>query len=240
MPTAAAYHRLKQSIYDGSLRAGQKLVERELSRRLGVSRIPLRESLIRLEAEGLVRSIPYSSTYVEDLEPVDVLEVYSLRLALEPMATRLAALAHRPSLTGRLRRWCGQMSLLYEQGKNQQLDRLDYAFHHAIVRAAGHKRLLRAYESAHILIVGPKLQYAHLKDQPPRQIAEDHLKIVNLIEAGDAEGAQRAAYEHVSNSMLALEKILDLGLESTSPRRRGRRPAPKRTSTRRTSHESTD
>lgn len=230
MPTAAAYFRLKQSIYDGSLRAGQKLVERELSQRLGISRIPLRESLIRLEAEGLIRSIPYSSTYVEDLEPVDVLEIYSLRLALEPMATRLAALHSRPSLIGRLKRWCRQMSDLHRQGRKQQLDRLDYAFHHAIVRSSGHKRLLRAYESAHILIVGPRLQYAHLKDQPPEQIAENHLKIVNLIAAGDAEGAQQAAYEHVSNSILALEQILDLQLESMSPRRRRGRSIKKTTS----------
>lgn len=235
MPTAAAYRRLKQSIYDGSLRAGQKLVERDLSRRLGVSRIPLRESLIRLEAEGLVRSIPYSSTFVEDLEPADVLEIYSLRLALEPMATRLAAINGRPSLVGRLRRWCHQMAELYRQGKSQQVDRIDYAFHHAIVRASGHKRLLRAYESAHILIVGPRLKYAHLKDQPPEKIAEDHLMIVNLIEVGDAEGARTAACDHVAQSIVALEKIFELQQESTASGRRGRRPATKRTLTKRKS-----
>ncbi|MCC7350853.1 MAG: GntR family transcriptional regulator [Phycisphaerales bacterium] len=223
MPTTAAYRRLKQSIYDGSLRAGQKLVERELSRRLGVSRIPLRESLIRLEAEGLVRSIPYSSTFVEDLEPVDVLEIYSLRLALEPMAARLATINGRPSLIGRLRRWSHKMAELSRQGKSLQTDRIDYAFHHAIVRASGHKRLLRAYESAHILIVGPRLQYAHLKNQHPEQIAEDHMKIVNLMEAGDAEGAERAAYEHVAQSMVSLEKIFDLQIESAARRRAGRK-----------------
>lgn len=235
MPPAAAYHRIKQSIYDGSLRAGQKLVERELSRRLGVSRIPLRESLIRLESEGLVRSIPYSSTFVEDLEPEDVLEIYSLRLALEPMATRLAALNRRPSLIGRLRRWSHKLAELYRQGKSQQVDRLDYAFHHAIVRASGHKRLLRAYESAHILIVGPRLKYAHINDQPPEKIAEEHLMIVNQLEAGDAEGAGIAAYDHVAQSIAALKKIFELRQESAASRRRGGRPATKHTQTRRKS-----
>src|ERR1044071_2934301 len=85
-----AYKRLKSMIYDGRLQPGQRLVERDLSRTLAVSRIPLREGLIRLESEGLVRSVPNSATYVEDFSVTDVLEMYSMRLVLEPLAARLA------------------------------------------------------------------------------------------------------------------------------------------------------
>ena len=123
------------------------------------------------------------------------------------------------------------MAELCHQGKSRNIDQIDYVFHHAIVRASGHKRLLRAYESAHILIVGPKLKYAHLEDNSPGQIEEDHLKIVNLIEAGDADGAERAAYDHIAQSIIYLEKIFDQHTESASSGRRGGRSSAKNTAT---------
>jgi DNA-binding GntR family transcriptional regulator len=63
------YLRLKEMVISGRLKPGERLVERELSRRLSVSRIPLRESLVRLESEGLVRSVANTATFVEDFSP---------------------------------------------------------------------------------------------------------------------------------------------------------------------------
>ena len=83
---------LKTMILSGELRSGERLVERELARRLKVSRIPLRESLIRLESEGLVRSVANTATYVEDfsLDDLDAATPENL-FAREP------ATAHRLS-----------------------------------------------------------------------------------------------------------------------------------------------
>ena len=60
MSIDAVYERLKSMIYRRQLDAGQRIVERKLAVELGVSRIPLREGMIRLESEGLIRSIPRS------------------------------------------------------------------------------------------------------------------------------------------------------------------------------------
>src|SRR4051812_23841987 len=84
------YAQLKTLILAGQLQSGERLVERELARRFKISRIPLRESLIRLEGEGLVRSVANTATYVEDFSPQDTVEIYTLRLVLEPLGTRLA------------------------------------------------------------------------------------------------------------------------------------------------------
>lgn len=207
------YHRLKESIYRGRLRPGQRLVERDLARRMGVSRIPLRESLIRLETEGLVRSVPYSATFVENLSAEDMLEIYSMRIVLEPLATRLAALRGSAELVERLRKLCDQMTRDTVAGNAGRLDRTDYRFHHAIVAGCGHKRLLRAYDSAHIRIVGPQVDFAHILAMPADATAREHLRIVDKIEKRDAEGAQKLALEHVKRSNHAVETALGTTLE---------------------------
>src|SRR5262245_46711306 len=92
------YQKIKSLIYKGKLGPGQELVERQLASRMKISRSPVRESLARLETEGLIRTIPNTATYVEDFPPQRVMEMYSMRLLLEPEASRLATLRRPPEL----------------------------------------------------------------------------------------------------------------------------------------------
>ena len=216
MSTSNAYEHLKRAIYSGRLGAGERIVERDLARRFKISRIPLRESLVRLKAEGLIRSIPYSSSFVEDFAPADVLEIYSLRLLFEPLATRLLAMHPSEAVLNKLRKLCDQMTRISGRADPIGLDRVDYDFHRTIVEASGHRRLLLAYESAHIRIVSPQTDYALLKEQPPERTAQDHLKIIDKIARQDPDGAERIAQEHVEHSLRALERTLGTTLEETS------------------------
>lgn len=211
------YNRLKESIYRGRLRPGQRIVERKLAHRLGISRIPLRESLRRLEAEGLVRTIRNTATFVEDFAPADILEIYSMRVLLEPHAAYLAAPKADAGLINTLKRLCAQMTIHTLKGDIPRLDRTDYQFHRAIVAASGHKRLLHAYDSAHIQIVGPQTQYADLMAMPSDTSAQQHAEIIQTLEAHDAEAARRAAYEHVQRSRVGIEKLLRGNDQSAQP-----------------------
>ncbi|MCC6424075.1 MAG: GntR family transcriptional regulator [Phycisphaerales bacterium] len=206
--TDRTYYWLKESIYRGRFRPGQRIVERDLARRMGVSRIPLRETLRRLESEGLVRSVPNTATFIEDFSPADILEIYSMRQLLEPQAALLAAQRADADLIERLKRLCDQMTHDTQSGNIAQLDRTDYQFHHAIVVGSGHKRLLRAYESAHIRIIGPRVEFAHLQAMPADTTAREHLSIVQCLESHDAESARRIAHEHVRRSADVVEKLL--------------------------------
>ena len=208
-----AYKALKNKITRGHLQPGQRLVERDLSRELSVSRIPLRESLVRLECEGLVRSVPNSATYVEDFSATDVLEMYSMRLLLEPFAARLAAKQDRVALAKRLRAICDQMTAHSKRGDWAGLDEADYEFHHAIVVASEHSSLIRAYETSHIQVTGIRRSYSLLKDLPPQTTAAEHQSIVQYIKAGDAGRAESASYDHVNQSMCCLEEHLHLRVE---------------------------
>ena len=83
--------RLHQEILDGVLPPGTLLAESAVAQRLGVSRVPVREAHFALEGEGLVEFSDTGRAFVKDLTPRDFEELFLLRLALEPLAARLAA-----------------------------------------------------------------------------------------------------------------------------------------------------
>lgn len=201
-----AYHRLVQMIYRGRLKPGDRIVERDLARRLGVSRIPLRESLARLESEGLVRSVPNSATYVESLDAADVLEIFTMRRLLEPEAAALAAAGRDAALVRRLRGLCQRMTAAARDGDVPRLDRADREFHLAIVHASGNRRLVRAYESCHIEVVSSWAGTRRLLSTPPERTAAQHERVVRPIERGDSTAAAQAARQHVEWALRRLRR----------------------------------
>jgi DNA-binding GntR family transcriptional regulator len=216
MLSEKAYKKLKNMIYMGRLQPGQRLVERDLSRTLAVSRIPLRESLVRLESEGLVRSVPNSATYVEDFSPADILEIYSMRLVLEPLAVRLATLRHQHSLLPKLHRLCELMTVHTKSEDWASLDRTDYEFHHSIVEASHHSLLIRCYNNCHIQVTGFRATYSHLTSLTPDATAMEHQLIVESISKWDARAAEEAARDHVMFALCGLEEHLGVRLEQTN------------------------
>ena len=87
----SAVQAVRESIYDGRLGPGARLVEADLAQQLGISRGPLREALHLLGKEGLVVTIPRHSKFVQNVDSRSVDEVYSLRKILEAYAVERAA-----------------------------------------------------------------------------------------------------------------------------------------------------
>ncbi|CAM3099809.1 GntR family transcriptional regulator [Stackebrandtia soli] len=83
--------RLRDEIIDGSRAPGSRLVERDLAAELGVSRLPIRDALKSLVAEGLVTPRPRSWAVVREFTPTDVADLHEVRSALEVLTFRLAA-----------------------------------------------------------------------------------------------------------------------------------------------------
>lgn len=81
---------LRSAIMQGQLREGQSLKQDEIANEFKVSKIPVREALVQLQAEGLVRLIPSRGAVVSRLSPAEINEIYSIRIALEPVALRQA------------------------------------------------------------------------------------------------------------------------------------------------------
>ncbi len=134
---------LRQKIVSGAALPGDLLAEAAVAQRLGVSRVPVREALFTLEREGLVEFSATGRAFVKDLKPEDFEELYVLRLALEPLAARLAAAQFKQSVaaldknlaaTRRARSVC-------------EVTRLDLEFHEIIMAASGNARLLKLWRS---------------------------------------------------------------------------------------------
>ena len=92
----AVYQRLKESIIRGEISPGSKLVETQISQKLGVSRTPLREAISRLGQEGLLEVVPRHGTFVRKQSVNEILESLEIREALEGLAARLAARSCHP------------------------------------------------------------------------------------------------------------------------------------------------
>jgi DNA-binding GntR family transcriptional regulator len=133
--------RLRADIIDEVLAPGDALAEATVARRLGVSRVPVREALFTLEREGLVGFTPTGRAYVKALTAHDFNELYVMRLTLEPVATRLAAAtlrAHPETLLANVAATARATSIL-------DVTRLDLEFHQHIMTCSGNARLLKAW-----------------------------------------------------------------------------------------------
>src|SRR5947199_10401231 len=89
--SVAATELIREAILDGRLEPGRRLKEEELARELGISRTPVREALLMLQAEGLVVSTPNRGAMVRVHDAEDLDDLYQLRALLEGHATRRAA-----------------------------------------------------------------------------------------------------------------------------------------------------
>jgi DNA-binding GntR family transcriptional regulator len=141
--TDSTSEKLRREILDGLAGPGDLLAESAVARRLGVSRVPVREALFSLERDGLVEFSETGRAYVKRLTPVDFEELFVVRLALEPLASRLAAPQLRAT-TDSLER---NIAATHRAKTVQQVTRLDLDFHEIILNASGNGRLLKLWRS---------------------------------------------------------------------------------------------
>src|SRR5437763_5675281 len=103
----SVYNTLRGAIVEGQLDPGDSLIEWHVARNFGTSRTPVREALLRLEAEGLAFRVPRRGLVVRHVSEHEIREVYAVRTALEALAAREAANEAMPSDIAHLR-WINQ------------------------------------------------------------------------------------------------------------------------------------
>lgn len=132
---------LRTEILNGTSAPGALLAESAVARRLGVSRVPVREALFALEREGLVEFSPTGRAFVKELTPQDFEELYVLRLALEPLASRLAV----PFLKADVSKLEKNLEATRRARSVQEVTQLDLEFHQLILEASGNARLMKLW-----------------------------------------------------------------------------------------------
>lgn len=188
-------------IREGSLVAGQRLIESDLTSELSVSRGPLREALARLAAAGLVELEPYRGAVVRRLTPEEIGQLFDVREALEGMAARLAADAvAKGGDTGGLRAALDEMAgFRADPPAARAYVDATARFHDAIFRLSGNT-LLQAH-LGQLETHAYRLQFHQMFEAENRvRSIEDHEEVGHAILAGDAAGAEAAMRRHVRHA----------------------------------------
>jgi DNA-binding GntR family transcriptional regulator len=190
------YTALRERILSGDLPRATKLRQATLADELGVSRTPLREALRRLSAEGLVEFEPNRGATVSELDFGDMRHAWAARVALEPGAARLAAERGDPDGIASMRdAIAAQRRAAGDKGESFAANR---AFHLALAAASGNPHLTRFAEMLWVPRIGVPIYQAQAAEPAgPSAWAHEHEHIVDAIDAGDADAAERLTRLHI-------------------------------------------
>lgn len=193
--SAAATELIRDAIVDGRLDPGQRLKEEELARELGISRTPIREALLMLQAEGLVDAAPNRGATVRAHTAEDLDDLYQLRALLEGFAARRAATRLTEDQIDELRASCDRFDLLAE-GDVREIVKENMYFHNTILEAAGSARLA---QMARKTIELPLVYKSYIWYSPDQQriSAHYHRQIARAMATRDGERAEMVMKEHV-------------------------------------------
>jgi DNA-binding GntR family transcriptional regulator len=183
---------LRQEIIAGSLRPGDRLVERELAERFGVSRVPVREAIRALVAEGFVHFETPRRTVVRRLTPNDVKELFELREALEVYAAGLAASRATPQDLTEVRELLDRAAAATEAGDAELITDLNSRLHDRIVAMAANSLLTEALEP-----VAGRLRWMTRRNEEWPQLLVEHRELYEAIASGDPDRARAHALTHV-------------------------------------------
>lgn len=187
---------LREAIVAGELGPGTRLIEQEIARRFGVSRVPLREAFRVLAGEGLVTIHPNRGAMVSEVSDAELAELFGVRALLEGHAAAKLAERADAQAIARLDAIVAAMKSAVRGRRLEVYYSLAAEFHDLLVRASGGPVLTQMYEQIRLLLRRYQAVMAGLPESPRRSILE-HEEIIDAIRTGDALFAEQAAKRHV-------------------------------------------
>lgn len=194
---------LRHAILTGQLPGGTRLVQAELAAQLGVSNTPVREAMRQLSSEGMIRFDSYRGAVVHTPTIEETLEVYEIRLLLEPVAMRRAATRIETERLDEAER--------LHQGMQHTTDIAEWVAHNL----AFHRLLLDAADSPRMASIISGLEHAataHVAlslNRDARRMAHgnrEHAQILRALRRRDPEATARLVTQHLESTVRAVEK----------------------------------
>ena len=200
----SVYQKLKTAIRKKYIRQGSQLVEVALAQQLGVSRTPVRSAIKRLEAEGLVNSIPNRGAFVITPTQREIKETFLVRAQLEVMATRLTTTNITPEQIEELRKLTQAETTVFDKNNLDEYYAVNDSLHLKIAEFSGNKVLFSYINELldrtriYLILYDPfyKIEYCPTKE---------HETIVEAIANGDPDRACAALKNHINSSINGLE-----------------------------------
>ena len=192
------FNTLRQAILRGEMEPGERLMEIQLSQKLGVSRTPIREALTRLEAERLIKQTS-SGMVVVGISKKDVEEMYAVKKAMEPYATELAVKNMSAEGLEKLREILEQQEFYVTKSNAEKIKDLDTEFHDIIYSESASPTLESILSPLHHKLMRFRKVSLQFSDRSTQSV-EEHKQLFEAIEAGDAKKAKELMAEHVNNA----------------------------------------
>jgi DNA-binding GntR family transcriptional regulator len=195
------YEALRDAIVTRRLEPGDRLAEEQLAKQFGVSRTPVREALLRLEAEQFAARVARRGLVVRPIPEREVLEVYAVRAALDGLAASLAAEQATPPDVARIRWISRQIGEAGERSDYARMATLNIELHEAICDVARNGMLLLFMRQIHDWV--RRFGSADTTFTHPGRAStavDEHERVIDAIEAGNGDLAGQLAREHMNRA----------------------------------------
>lgn len=196
---------IRQEILSGRLVAGTRIDQHAIADDLGVSIIPVRESIRQLEAEGLIEKRPYRGAFVAELSMTELMDIYVTREALEELATRLAVARMTPATLESLEGLISEMASATAAGDRTALFDLNASFHFTLYTASQNTILCQLIESLWDRSTVYRRRFTFMPERAAQALAE-HQTILAACKRGDADTAGKAVRANVAQTTKAISE----------------------------------
>jgi DNA-binding GntR family transcriptional regulator len=207
-----AYEEYTRSLLSQEIRPGQFITQRQLVEITGYPLGAIRELVPRLEAEGLIRTVPQRGMQVPQVDLNLVRNAYQFRDFIEVAAVRLFATHADAGLIARLRAHHEEILERFERGEEEGLmqnaEAVDLELHEAIIDGLGNDIIAQAYRVNWIKIRLIRLAETRLYVPMIPSVIGDHLRIIEALEARDPEAAAAAMQRHIE---IARRRAVNMG-----------------------------
>ncbi|WP_313540220.1 GntR family transcriptional regulator [Sphingomonas sp.] len=198
---------VREQIVSGKLPVEQAIRQDALANQLGVSKIPLREALARLEQEGLLVGQANRGYFVRAMSSSEAEEIFALRLAIEPDAVAAGAVAATDLDRAAAREALAALDLAAHEHLDEVAAR-NREFHIAMVRPGG--RLLTTQLVERLQILAERYVHKHLEPAGREDRAHlEHAELMTAWESGDADRTRALARAHIEGTLTDLRRQLN-------------------------------
>jgi DNA-binding GntR family transcriptional regulator len=202
-----AYNIIRDQIINGHLKPGQPVTEERLGKDLDMSRTPVREALIRLQLEDLVRIIDNKGATIMEITPVDIAEIFQLRVLVEPYAAKICVEFVEKEKLKKMKRQLesiapSDLSSTAPSDLGTSLYEV-HDLHHLIIQSAGNRRLTKWLSALQSQILWTLNLERKIPGRIERSIGE-HLNIINALLEGSGNLAEKCMREHLESNMADL------------------------------------
>ena len=216
------FENLRDAIIEGRLESGRWLRQETLAQELGVSEMPVREALKRLEAEGLAKRIPYKGVKVVEFSAEDIVDISTNRFVLESLAVGLAAPLITDKELERLENILNESDQCTDPERIARRRELNMEFHITICQASRRDYLVRLVELAwkwfpSVMLYEGMLRQRELLPKRLEKERQEHWAILDALKQRDAQLAKDMVRRHVQNLSHELTEILGIPEDVVRP-----------------------